>query len=150
VHGEILIGEERIEFEGPGERDHSWGVRDWWAIPWCWTAGRLTDGSAFHASRPFIEGVEFHPGFVIAPGQKLQEIDGFTVETATGAERLPESAEMVLGPLTMSVEPLAHAPVLLTSPEGNVSRFPRSLCRFTSHDGRTGVGWTEWLQREED
>ena len=32
------------------------------------------------------------------------------------------------------------------APDGRVSRFPRSLCRFTEADGRRGVGWTEWLQ----
>ena len=31
VHGEILVGREKIDFDGFGQRDHSWGVRDWWA-----------------------------------------------------------------------------------------------------------------------
>ena len=34
----------------------------------------------------------------------------------------------------------------LTTSDGRVSRFPRSLCRFATDDGRTGVGWTEWNQ----
>ena len=46
VHGEILVGDERIELDGYGQRDHSWGVRDWWQFGWCWTAGRLDDGTA--------------------------------------------------------------------------------------------------------
>ncbi|MGV3760717.1 MAG: DUF7065 domain-containing protein, partial [Actinomycetota bacterium] len=29
VHGEILVGDEVIAFDGIGQRDHSWGVRDW-------------------------------------------------------------------------------------------------------------------------
>src|SRR2546430_9297722 len=29
VHGELLVGRERIAFEGRGEREHSWGGRDW-------------------------------------------------------------------------------------------------------------------------
>ena len=39
-----------LQVDGFGERDHSWGRRDWWTMPWCWTAGRLGDGTAFHAS----------------------------------------------------------------------------------------------------
>ena len=34
VHGEILVGDETIEFDGIGQRDHSWGVRDWWTLGW--------------------------------------------------------------------------------------------------------------------
>ncbi|HKY13881.1 MAG TPA: hypothetical protein VJM33_03080, partial [Microthrixaceae bacterium] len=39
VHGEILVGDRRIEVDGWGQRDHSWGqARDWWALGWNWTA----------------------------------------------------------------------------------------------------------------
>ena len=44
------------------------------------------------------------------------------------------------------MEPIGWAPVLLTGPEGQLSRFPRAMCRFTAADGRTGHGWTEWNQ----
>ena len=33
---------------GQGQRDHSWGVRDWWAFGWCWAAARLDDGTRVH------------------------------------------------------------------------------------------------------
>ena len=46
----------------------------------------------------------------------------------------------------MTVTPAAHTTMLLEAPDGRVSRFPRSLCRFVERDGRAGVGWTEWLQ----
>ncbi|WP_440100624.1 DUF7064 domain-containing protein [Streptosporangium sp. H16] len=41
---------------------------------------------------------------------------------------------------------LAFAPVAMTSPDGEVARFPRALCRFEAEDGRSGYGWTEWHQ----
>src|SRR5438045_477004 len=63
VQGEVLVGDERIQVDGFGERDHSWGHRDWWTMPWCWTAGRLGDGTAFHAFRPLID-IPFASGFV--------------------------------------------------------------------------------------
>jgi hypothetical protein len=44
------------------------------------------------------------------------------------------------------VSPLYFAPVLLTDPDGRVSRFPRCLARYTAPDGRGGVGWIEWNQ----
>jgi len=147
VHGEVLVGRERLPFSGWGERDHSWGVRDWWSIPWCWTSGRLDDGTAFHAATTTLEGVDWHPGFVIAPGTRdARTIDDFTVETDTGAEQLPVAARMRLHDLDLTVTPRFHAPVLLEATDGRVSRFPRSLCRFAAADGRQGYGWTEWNQ----
>src|ERR671930_357536 len=81
VHGEVLVGDERIAVDCPGERDHSWGMRDWWAFPWIWTAGRLNDGTAFHAARPLVEGVEFNAGFVAGPGGELHQVSGFSATT---------------------------------------------------------------------
>ncbi|MCU1462221.1 MAG: hypothetical protein JWO37_2296 [Acidimicrobiales bacterium] len=148
VHGEVLVGSERLAIDAIGERDHSWGGRDWWGTPgWCWTAGQMADGSAFHAVAP--TGSTLSPGFVLDPGaDQVREIDldgGFRVDTVLGAEDLPVTATMSLAGVTMDVAPVAHAPVLLEAPDGRISRFPRSLCRFTSTDS-TGVGWTEWLQ----
>ena len=63
VHGEILVGDETIDFDGIGQRDHSWGVRDWWSLGWVWTAGGLEDGTRFHTARIRVPGLEaFAPG----------------------------------------------------------------------------------------
>ena len=145
VAGEVLVGDERISVDGWGERDHSWGVRDWWAFPWCWTAGRLDDGTAFHASRPLLD-VPYSAGFVLPAGGGLRPVEGFAVDTELGDEGLPERASMAIDELELSVVTTAHAPVLLTAGDGRVSRFPRSMCRFDAGDDRTGWGWTEWLQ----
>jgi hypothetical protein len=32
----------------PGQRDHSWGVRDWWGMDWVWSALHLDDGTHLH------------------------------------------------------------------------------------------------------
>lgn len=145
VHGEVLVGTERIPIAGPGERDHSWGVRDWWALGWVWTAGALGDGTRFHAA-----GTEslWHAGFVAAGDGSLRDVERFEVRTDLGDEQLPTGAHMALGPLALEVEPVAIGPVLLESPDGRRSRFPRALCRFRAADGRAGAGWTEWNQPE--
>jgi hypothetical protein len=147
VQGEVLVGNERISVDGFGERDHSWGRRDWWSMPWCWTAGRLGDGTAFHAFRPLLD-VPFASGFVAPPGQDVRTAQSFTVDTELGDEGLPSSATMTLDDLQLSVTPTGFAPVLLEATDGRVSRFPRALCRFdeTGDGGRSGWGWTEWCQ----
>ena len=149
VQGEVLVGDERIRVDAFGERDHSWGHRDWWTMPWCWTAGRLDDGTAFHAFRPLID-IPFASGFVAHVGGDVANVDHFAVDTDLGAEGLPVSATMELADLRLTVTPTAHAPVLLEAPDGRLTRFPRSLCRFDTAEGgddaRTGWGWTEWCQ----
>jgi hypothetical protein len=50
--------------------------------------------------------------------------------------------------LELAIEPVAFGPLLLTSTDGRVSRFPRAMARFTADDGRTGTGWIEWNQPE--
>lgn len=146
VHGEILVGDESINFAGPGQRDHSWGVRDWWTFPWCWTAGRLEDGTRFHASAPRIENVRYEPGYVMPAGGTIEPQFAFAWDVEVGEGGLPASSSMELGPLSLTCTPVLHAPVLMPAPDGRAGRLPRALCHFTEADGRTGVGWTEWNQ----
>ena len=141
VHGEILIGSERIAFSGPGQRDHSWGERDWWKTAWCWTAGRLDDGTVFHGGKPEVEGVDYQPSYV-GP----EHHTGFTHTETLDAEGFPSDVAMRFGTIEMAVTPRHFAPILLVAPDGRQSRFPRALCDFHAADGRRGVGWTEWNQ----
>ena len=146
VHGQVLVGRETIAFDGWGERDHSWGTRDWWTFPWCWTAGRLGDGTMWHASRPRIEGVRYEPGFVLAPGGTPEQVDRFSATEVLGGDGLPTSAELTVGPLELAVEPRAFAPVRLDAPDGRISRLARALSRAEADDGRAGWCWMEWNQ----
>jgi hypothetical protein len=146
VSGEILIGNEHVSFDGPGQRDHSWGKRDWWRFGWVWTSGQLEDGTAFHATKPDVPGVQYEPGYVVRD-DTLQPSTGFTPETELGEHGLPRAGRFRIHDLDLEVEPLHHAPVRLDSPDGRVTRLPRSLCRYRSAGGgATGVGWTEWNQ----
>jgi len=50
VTGYIRVDGERIDIDWAGQRDHSWGPRDWWAFGWCWMAVHLDDGSRWHSA----------------------------------------------------------------------------------------------------
>jgi len=150
VTGEILVGSDRIDFDGPGQRDHSWGVRDWWRFGWVWTAGALDDGTRFHATQVLVPGVTFSPGYLVGgtAGDALRPIERFETETAVsdGEDRFPERTLMALDDLDIVCTPVAMAALALEAPDGRVGRFPRAMCRFEVADGRRGVGWTEWNQ----
>jgi hypothetical protein len=145
VHGEILVGDERLELDGRGQRDHSWGVRDWWATGWCWTAFHLDDGSRWH-------GVVVKPeqtigwGYVQRPGQATEGHSSFTTDEVGGAEGLPSAAHLEANGTGLDFTPTAWAPVLLTAPDGRLSRFARGMGHFRSDSGVDGVGWIEFNQ----
>ena len=48
VSGTVTVDGETFTVDGQGQRDHSWGVRDWWAFGWCWCSMRLDDGTRVH------------------------------------------------------------------------------------------------------
>jgi hypothetical protein len=146
VSGDILVGTDTIAFDAWGQRDHSWGVRDWWGTGWVWTAGRLDGGTAFHATKVLTDAFDFEPGYVVRPGAVELEVasqfkPSFEQE---GEHRLPGVTAMPLHDLDLTATPVAFAPIRLDAPDGRWGRFPRGLCRFDAADGRTGWGWTEW------
>ena len=148
VHGEILVGDETIDFAGHGQRDHSWGVRDWWQFGWCWTAGRLGDGTRFHGSRhPHPEPghrVRLHPA---ARWPRLRRRRHRRRRGGLGDHGFPTAGHVDIDDLGLDIEHRSRSGRSpLVGPEGRVSRFPRALCRFTAADGRSGHGWTEWNQ----
>ena len=118
VHGEVLVGSERIELDGVGWRSHRWGDRDWWSAGvdrQAWAGGHFDDGTPFATT----------------------EVDAVT------NDGLILTAD--LRALGLSATPLAHAPVALPGPGGRTTRLDRALCRYESPDGRRATGWVEQL-----
>ncbi len=144
VTGALRIGGESISFSGPGQRDHSWGARDWWAVDWMWSALHLDDGTRTHAV-----GVPQMPGYgvgYVQHGGELTEIESVTATEQVSANELITSARIVFGPpeVAVDVAPVAYGAIRLEAPDGRLSFFPRAMCRVTADDGRRGLGWVEW------
>lgn len=146
VSGTVRIGGETFAVTASGERDHSWGERDWWSVSWLWSSGRLDDGTWFHGMQANIGFPLEWPSFTAALEEGPTHLDGFRAETVFGPDDLPEFSRLGLKGAPMTATPVAFAPVEVTSPDGVLAHFPRALCRFETEDGRTGHGWTEWHQ----
>jgi hypothetical protein len=146
VHGEVLLAGETLAIDAFGQRDHSWGVRDWWSYSWSWMAGRLDDGTRFHGTSVDSRGTELYgTGYLQeAGGGLLVGVDVVGHQEPMAPSGLPGAGRWQVGDLDLAVEPVAFAPVGLDAPDGRVSRFPRAWCRFTVTDGRAGHGWVEW------
>ncbi len=148
VTGHVLVGDRRIEVDGWGQRDHSWGAaRDWWGMGWCWSAGRLDDGTRWHTAGAFDGMGNLGVGYVLPAGSsELVESSEVEVQADVGAEGLVDRARLAFEGLELEVVPRLWAPVLLEHPDGRQARFPRALARVEAPDGRSGLGWIEFNQ----
>ncbi|HEU4361108.1 MAG TPA: phosphotransferase [Mycobacterium sp.] len=130
-----------------GQRDHSWGVRDWWSMDWVWSALHLDDGTHLHGVDIRIPGAgPIGVGYLQQPGAELVELQTVTARETFADNGLPIRTVLTLQPggSTVTAEVVAHAPVRLVADDGRVSEFPRAWVSVTTADGRVGVGWLEW------
>lgn len=145
VHGSVTIGDETIDVHCPGQRDHSWGVRDWWQFGWVWCSGRLEDDTWWHCARSIVPKIDiFQTGYVVSPDMSLQPSEKIGIDYELDKEELPIRGSLAIGDLDLTWMAELHAPVLLVSPDGKASRFPRAMCAFETPDGRKGRGWIEF------
>ena len=159
VSGTVTVDGETFAVDGQGQRDHSWGVRDWWAFGWCWCSMRLEDGTRIHLADIRMNiGIPVFFGYIQRPGE-VHPATALTVTEDLGAHGFPSKAriEIAVGPgaepggagepLGLDVTPVAFGPVLLRDEEsGRTSRFPRAMVQCRTDDGRSGAGWIEWNQ----
>jgi hypothetical protein len=144
VTGTVRVGEDEFEFSGPGQRDHSWGVRDWFAVGWMWSAFHLEDGTHIHAV-----GIPTMPGYgvgYVQAGNTIDDITSLRMSEDVTADGLVAAAGMTISPgnLDLQVEPVAFGALRMDSPDGRVTLFPRAMARVRTGDGRIGTGWIEW------
>ena len=153
VRGSVTLGDETMHVDGQGQRDHSWGVRDWWAFGWCWCSLRLDDGTRVHLADIRVPGMPVFFGYVQTPGA-VTPLSALRVSEELVQHGFPKKARIDLTAgldatpptLGLDVAPVAFGPVLLRDDDGRTSRFPRALLECRADDGRYGTGWIEWNQ----
>lgn len=135
VVGEILLGPDRLAFDGPGHWARRWGRADWWA-----GGAALPEGVRRHWAAVQDAGGEV-TSFAVPPD------DGRSAEAlgvGLDADGLPLGGAYALDGRPVELNVLGVAPVLLTGPDARRARLARALCRFEG-PGLTGTGWAEWL-----
>ncbi|KAJ7908175.1 phosphotransferase enzyme family protein [Mycena leptocephala] len=141
--------------QAPGQRDHSWAPRDFWAMDWVWSSFHF-GSQHYHATElRFFGGARMPIGYVQQMGE-VRELEGVVCReahdnVARDEGRLVSKMDITVTPrggeaMRVSVEPVGHAPLRLVSNDGRVSLFDRAWGRVRLEDGRTGVGWFEWNQ----
>jgi len=137
VAGEVSVDGSRIALNGPGQRDHSWGVRDWWRFGWTWCAGALSDGTRFQATLLDARGRIRPDGYLMAPGGPPEPVHSVAVRE--NAVRLND--------IELEFADLAHVTLELPSPPGRPGRPPtrlrRAMVQVRTGTGLHGIGWRE-------
>ncbi|GLE52610.1 ecdysteroid 22-kinase family protein [Mycobacterium montefiorense] len=148
VTGTVTVNDTIYRMDSvPGQRDHSWGVRDWWSMDWMWSALHLDDGTHLHGLDINIPNVApVGIGYIQDPDRNVTELHTVTNPRAFQDNGLPLKMSLSLNPggISGEVDIRGHAPVLLTGPDGQLSEFARAWVSIDTTDGRTGVGWMEW------
>ncbi len=147
VSGTVTVDGHRYTLDStPGQRDHSWGVRDWWSMDWIWSALHLDDGTHIHAVDIRIPGVPPVGIGYVQDGGTVTELQTIAARQTFDTDGLPETATLAVDPggITATVDVRGHAPVRLVSLDGRISQFPRVWATVSTTDGRSGVGWLEW------
>lgn len=151
ISGTITIGDEEIPFKGSGQRDHSFGVRDWSAPRlWTWLTCQFPGGLAFNLSRVAIASVDVFFGYVSRGGVNYPfrraaletefESDGVT------QKRLRFRIEDTGGKtIEVTGDALTVAPLRLDA-RGHKTLINEALTEY-SFEGETGIGISEYLHQ---
>lgn len=143
VNGTVTIDGVETTFSGHGQRDHSWGSRDWWGHEWTWSAFQLDDGTLVHGVN--MRDTEWMFGYVQREGEVTELMSGSSTHVYDGDGAISGATmQMFEADLDLTVTPTAYGSLLLTSPTGRTAHFIRAMAEVTTADGRSGRGWIEW------
>jgi hypothetical protein len=133
VHGEVLVGRERLAFDGHGVRDHSWGPSD--GVPGRRLTAMLGDDLAVDV---VVDARGATSGWLWELGGDPVAVDAVLAEEQLGGAGVPVAARWVIAhriELDIDLGPSVAIPgAALTRAPGMV----------TTSDGRRGTAWLEW------
>jgi hypothetical protein len=151
--GSLKVGEQGFEISGLGERDHSWGVRDWNAPKmWIWLTAEFSTDLAFNVTKLYVEGGDVSAGFVFRDGRNLPVVKA-DIETVLDADGTPRSLTIKLqdkygGKHHATAEVLREALMPFPSRDGkSISIMHETLAEYR-FAGKKGYGIAEYLVRK--
>lgn len=131
--GEVRAGGTSFPVDGPGQRDHSWGVRDWGRLGWTWCSGWLSDGTRYQATLLDARGRIPPDGYLMWPGRPPEPVR----DVAVHADGLR------MNDLLLEFADVGHVTVDLPPSAGGPSRLHRAMTVVRNGATRHGIGWRE-------
>lgn len=153
ARGTITVGGRSYTVDGLGERDHSWGVREWTAPKmWIWLTAGFSDRCALNVTRLVVDRGEIDAGFVHLDGEN-RPLAAVAIDTAYGPDGGPGSLRMTLTDkqgrsYEVTAEVIKKVALPFEGGDGREAVMHETLARYT-FDGMTGYGIAEYLIRRE-
>jgi hypothetical protein len=153
IAGKLTLGSKIYDVTAMGERDHSWGVRDWNAPRmWVWITAQFDEGFAFNLTKLFMDRGEVDAGFIHIDGKNVPIVRADIV-TEYNRDGSPNTVYMALhdkdGDVHGAKAIVKHKVALpFTSKDDKVlSLMHECLSKFTLDDD-VGYGIVEYLVRK--
>ncbi|MEW6439996.1 MAG: hypothetical protein AB1640_03595 [bacterium] len=151
VAGSITIGGRTISFQGSGQRDHSWGERDWKAPRgWTWLTAQFGKDLGFNLSRVMIRSLDLFNGYVSRNGRNYR-LRRARLETAFEADGQTQKSIRIRLQDTSGweaeIEGSPRNVVPLTLTEGSHRTRVNEAFTLYRWGGREGYGISEYLHQ---
>jgi len=150
VEGHMELNGKRFDINGLGERDHSWGVRDWNAPKmWIWLTAEFSEGIALNVTKLSVEQGVVDAGFFHIDGS-YHPIIGADIDTVYGKNGEPLSFVMELKDKkgivrTVDAEIIRNVMLPFTSDDGNKESVMHETLAQYEFEGMKGFGIAEYL-----
>lgn len=152
ITGSLMVGEEQFDISGLGERDHSWGVRDWNAPKmWIWLTAQFSEKVALNVTKLFMEQGEVSAGYFHLNGKNLPLVKA-DVRTVLDPDGTPRSLAMSLvdkfgGKHKVTAEVMRLVAVPLPGRDGRAMSVMHEALAEYNFNGYEGYGIAEYLVR---
>jgi hypothetical protein len=149
VRGDLVLDGSRLAFDGVGQRDHSWGWRDWGGVrEWHWVTGLFGTDMTFNLFHVIDAAGSVSANGYVLDGGDIHPIVRADRRTREGPDRRPEGYELTLevaGGARFEIEAeRSHEALALRPGSTTVQEAPMRLVSGS----RAGLGIYELLGNE--
>lgn len=146
VTGWVEIGGERVALEGWGQRDHSWGIRDWSGVEWWyWVSPVFGDDLSLNVFKASGGGGTSTGGMLWMAGTAAPVVSA-EIEVESDAEGRQQRARVRASDAEARTIEVEGTRIALASLPAGTAVVEEAFFRFT-HGDRTGFGIFEYLRR---
>ena len=151
--GYLKVADNGYIISGLGERDHSWGVRDWNAPKmWIWLTCQFSEDIALNVTKLTVSEGEVDAGFIHINGENFPIMKA-TIDTCYNEDGSPESFKMELldkKGVTHKVDAkiIKNVKLPFTSGDGKKQSIMHETLTEYQMDGKIGYGIAEYLIRD--
>ncbi len=97
VRGKLKLRGREVEINGTGQRDHSWGIRDWAGVEgWRWITAQFSDKFSFNIFSVNSNGAEHAGGFVFDGKDNARVVNSDIQLTLASDNQTPAKALLLL------------------------------------------------------